>query len=160
QLVGTVQSRAADRSAPSRAIAEVPASVSALRFLEAGATASPRGERRYATTFPLAATRNIVWELDLKHQAPGRWIPLTIEALLYPLEGDRERLVQRKVLQSGVPADWPDTFHSDQFGWPSDYHWERAGAGPPSPDRWQAGAYRVDLYVADTKVATGGFEVR
>jgi len=107
-----------------------------------------------------ATTRDVNCELDLSHPPPHRWLPLTIEALLFYRDAAGERVVQHKVLQSAVPADWSDTHHTDFFGWEDDYYFYRSGATTRSPGRWMPGIYRVDLHVANTKVATGSFELR
>jgi len=160
QIYGEVQAKTLDRSAPTGAIASLKAEVASLRFFEAGATSPPRAQRGYATQFPLATTRNIVWEVDLRHAAPGRWVPVTFEALLYLADAGGERVVQRKVLQSAVPADWSDTYHLDHFGWYNDYYYDRAGSTTSSPRRWLPGSYRVDLYVANRMITSGSFEMR
>jgi hypothetical protein len=160
RIYGEVQAKAADRSAPVGAIRALDAKVTALRFFEAGATLPPASQRRYTTRFPLATTRNVVWELDLAHPAPGRWLPVPIEALLFFRDAAGERVVQRRVFHSAAPANWSDTYHMDFFGWEDDYYYDRAGSTTRSPGRWLPGSYRVDLYVADTKVASGSFELR
>ena len=160
EIYGEVRAKTLDRSLPANVVAPLGAKVTALKFFETGDTAPPQGQRSYATQFPKATARNIVWELDLAHRAPGRWLPLPIEALLYFKDAAGDHIVQRKVLQSAVPADWSDTYHMDYFGWGNDYYYYRAGTTTPSPRAWMAGAYRVDLYVLDTKIASGSFEIR
>jgi len=160
EIYGEVAAKTRDRSSPANVIAPLGAKVTALKFFEAGDTAPPQGQRSYATQFAKASVRNIVWELDLAHSAPGRWLPLPIEALLYFKDAAGDHVVQRKVLQSAVPADWSDTYDMDYFGWKNDYYYYRAGTTTPSPRTWLPGSYRVDLYVLDTKVASGSFEIR
>ena len=109
---------------------------------------------------PTPRHRNVVWELDLAHPAPGRWLPVPVEALLFFRDAAGERVVQRRVLHSAAPANWSDTYHMDFFGWEDDYYYDRAGSTARSPGRWLPGSYRVDLYVADTKIASGSFELR
>jgi hypothetical protein len=158
-IYGEVAERARDRSAPTGRIAEINASVQSVQFYEASANPFDRKDRRYATRFPQTA-RHVVWELDLQHAATGQWVPLPIEALLYLVEPTGARIVQRKVMHSAVPADWKNTYHSDSFGWDDDYYWDRTGTSQYSPRGWMAGSYRVDLYVANRKVASGSFEIQ
>jgi hypothetical protein len=160
RIYDEVRAKAANRSAPVGTIRVLDAKVSALRFFEAGPTLPPAAQRRYGTSFPLATTRNVVWELDLTHPPPHRWVPVPIEALLFFRDASGERVVQRKVFQTAAPADWSDTYHMDFFGWQDDYYYHRSGATTRSPGRWLPGMYRVDLYVGSTKVASGSFEIR
>jgi len=159
RIYDEVRAKAADRSAARGFITQLDAKVTALRFYEGDATAS-RAQRSYRTQFSQATTRDVNWELDLSHPPPHRWLPFTIEALLFYRDAAGERVVQRKVLQSAAPADWSDTHHTDFFGWEDDYYFYRSGATTRSPGRWMPGIYRVDLHVANTKVATGSFELR
>ena len=159
EIYKDVQAKAFDRSVPRGAIAALNARVASLRFFETGAFAPPMAERRYTAQFGRTTTRNVGWQMDLTHPAPGRWVPLVFEALLYHAGGGA-RLMQRKVYQSAAPAEWADTYYFDAFGWDNLYYYERKGASTASPRAWLSGRYRVDLYVADEKVASGSFEVR
>lgn len=85
---------------------------------------------------------------------------MPIEALLFFRDAAGERVVQRKVFQTAVPADASDTYHMDFFGWEDDYYYDLAGSTTRSPRHWLPGGYRVDLWVADTKVATESFDIR
>jgi len=156
-IYAELRTRSLDRSSPSHYIASLKAKVDSLRFFESGAEAPPPEQRRYSSHFSETTTRNIVWEIDLKHGAPGHWVPVTFEALLYLAESSRDRLIQRKVLQSAVPGDWSDTYHMDHFGWYNPYYWGRAGSA--ALRSWQAGAFRVDLYLEGKKVASGSFQI-
>lgn len=159
-IYAEVGAKTADRSNPAGVIPALDAKVRSLRFFEAGATAPPVAQRSYASAFATATARYIVWQLDLTHPAPHQWVPLPIEALLYFRDAAGERIVQRKVFQSAVPADWRDTYHMDSFGWENDYYYDRAGSTTRSPRRWLPGMYRVDLYSLDRKIASGSFEMR
>jgi hypothetical protein len=161
-IYGEVLAHARDRSAPTGEIEFLDAKIAALRFFEADPAG--RAPRRFARQFSPAA-RDVGWMLELKHEPPGRWIALPIEALLFYFEGGGERLLQRKLLHTAVPAEWANTNHSDEFGWDNPYYYDRSGAATPSPGRWQPGTYRVDLFVGARgrsayKFATGTFEIR
>jgi hypothetical protein len=159
QIYGEVRAKTLDRSSPAGVVAALGAKVTALRFFGSGSAATPQERRSYGDRFSVTA-RDISWELDLAHPATGQWVPLPIEALLYFQDAAGERIVQRKVFQSAVPADWRDTSHTDFFGWENDYYYYRSGAAANSPGRWLPGVYRVELYVLERKVAAGTFEVR
>jgi hypothetical protein len=131
RIYDEVRAKAADRSAARGFITQLDAKVTALRFYEGDA-----------------------------NPPPHRWLPLTIEALLFYRDAAGERVVQRKVLQSAAPADWSDTHHTDFFGWEDDYYFYRSGATTRSPGRWMPGMYRVELHVGNSKIATGSFELR
>jgi hypothetical protein len=85
---------------------------------------------------------------------------VTFEALLYHVGDGADRVRQRRVLQTGVPASWSDTRHLDHFGWTTAYYYERAGAVGPPPRGWDVGRYGVDLYVGGRTVVTETFRIR
>src|SRR5262249_9151809 len=109
QIYEEVRAKAVDRSTPVGAINELDARVTALRFFEAGGRTPASAQRAYSTRFSRATTRDIAWQLDLAHPPPHRWLGIPIEALLFFRDATGERLLQRKVSQAAVPADWPDT---------------------------------------------------
>jgi hypothetical protein len=161
-IYGEVLTHARDRSAPTGEIGFLDAKVAALRFFEADRAG--RAPYHFGRQFSLA-TRDVGWALDLKHEPPGRWIALPIEALLFHVDGSGERLLQRKLLHTAVPAESANTSHSDEFGWDNPYYYDRSGATTPSPHRWQPGTYRVDLFIGARgrsayKFASGTFEIR
>ena len=158
EIYGQVEERTRDRTSPTGGIAAGNARVVSLRFFETGVDVPPQKDRRYGTRFPLTGTRNVGWELNLGHAVTRQWLPLPIEALLYGVDAQGQRVMQRRVMQSAVPADWPNTSHVDLFAWDDDYYYQRAGNGR-SPGRWVPGSYRVDLYVRNRKIASGAFEV-
>jgi hypothetical protein len=143
---GEMRARASDESAPTGSITPLKGRVNSLRFFDAGPPASRAAQRRYASQFP-RATRSIGWEIDVKHAASGRWLPVTFEAFWYYVDRGGRRLVQRKVLQTAVLADWTDTHFFDD-------------SDPSSTGSWQTGSYRVELYVEGKKVASASFEIR
>lgn len=158
EIYGEVEGKTRDQAPPMGGIATIGARVASLRFFETGADLPTQPERRYATRFP-PTTRHIGWELNLSHGVTRQWVPLSIEALLYVSDAQGQQVMQRKVMQSAVPAAWLDSSHADSFGWDDDYYFQRAGNGR-SPGRWLPGTYRVDLYVLNRKIASGSFEIR
>ena len=158
EIYGEVEEKTRDRSSPAGGIAAVNAKVASLRFFETGVDVLPQKDRRYGTRFPLMTTHNMGWELNLSHAVTRQWQPLPIEALLYVTDGQGPRVMQRRVMQSAVPAGWPNTSHVGLFAWDDDYYYQRAGNGR-SPGKWLPGSYRVDLYVHNRKIASGAFEV-
>jgi hypothetical protein len=158
EIYGEVEEKTRDRALPAGGIAAVNAKVASLRFFETGVDVLPQRDRRYGTRFPLMTAPNVGWELKLSHAVTRQWLPLPIEALLYVTDGQGQRVMQRRVMQSAVPAGWPNTSHVDLFAWDDDYYYQRAGNGR-SPGKWLPGSYRVDLYVQNRKIASGAFEV-
>lgn len=158
EIYGKVEEKTRDRAAPAGGIPAINARVASLRFFETGGDVPLQGDRRYGTRFTLTTTRNVGWELNLSHEVTRQWLPLPIEALLYVTDGQGPRVMQRRVMQSAVPAAGLNTSHVDFFAWDDDYYYQRAGNGR-SPGKWLPGSYRVDLYVHDRKIASGAFEV-
>jgi hypothetical protein len=146
-LDGEMRARMSDESAPTGYLTSLKGRVNSLRFFDAGPPAPRAAQRRYSSQFPRATTRTIGWDIDVKHPASGRWLPVTFEAFWYRAERGSRRLVQRKVLQAAVPADWADTHFYDE-------------SDSTSPGSWQTATYRVELYVEGKKVASGSFEIR
>jgi len=150
----------ADRSPATNAIASLNATVKSLRVFASGASFPDKSQRGYATQFQAGTARDIAWELDLAHPAPKRWVPLRIEAILSLRDARGEHAVQRRILDDAVPADWDDTWHTGALGWEDEYYYDRTGATTPTPGRWLAGTYDLDLFVEEVKIAHASFELR
>jgi probable HAF family extracellular repeat protein len=131
------------RSGSTGYIPSLQARVTAFRFFESAYHAMPPEQRVYEQRFVRTTSRFIHWELRLEHPAPGRRLPFTIEQFWYRPDG---RLFSRQRLPRFLAADWIGSEHHHSYGW-------------PEPGRWPVGLYRVDIYIADTKVASGSFEI-
>ena len=150
-IYAEVRERMRDTSAPRNAIPTLGARVAGVRFSDTQA-------KGYATRFQ-RGVKEIGWELELNHRAPGRWVPLTFEALLYVNADGSDRLVQRRVVQSSVAVSRADSRHTGVFNWASDYYYYRTGAASPAPRAWLPGRYRMDLFVGVVKAASGTFQI-
>ena len=142
-----VRAKLADRSVPTGHIGPLNGRIGSLRFFDAGPPLPRAQDRRYATQFSASGTKSIGWQLDVKHEAAGRWRPLTFEALWYRADAGDRRLVHRKVTQVAVSADWTNTSFDDDS--------DVLPGGWPTP-----GTYLLDLYLERQKVAGGSFTVR
>jgi probable HAF family extracellular repeat protein len=131
------------RSGATGYIPSLQARVTAFRFFESAYHAMPPEQRVYNQRFVRTTSRFIHWELRLEHPAPGRRLPFTIEQFWYLADG---RLFSRQRLPRFLDADWISSEHHHSYGW-------------NEPGRWHAGAYRVEVYIAGTKVASGSFEI-
>jgi hypothetical protein len=119
------------------------AQVTGLRFYEAGSKSPPRGERRYAERFPRAETQFVWFELHLEYPEPGRRIEFPVESVWYGPDGG---VLGRKSFGGYVKADWDGSFHWDAWR-------------PRDGEAWKPGPYRVEIFFADRKVASGSFEI-
>jgi hypothetical protein len=153
-----VRARTADRSAPLNRIDEIGAKVTSLRFLS---WASPQVEHGVPGT-RFSAPWGVSWEIGLQLPPVGQWGLLPIEQLLYLNNGAGAQLVQRRVLPAGIPADARIVTHAERFSWDEDdrYYWYRANSSMQWPGRWLRGTYRLDLFVAGRKIASGTFDVQ
>jgi hypothetical protein len=120
------------------------ARVTGLRFYEGGLTEVPLGKRAYVRKFQSASTRYVYRELQLEYPPPGRRIQFEIQGVWYRADGS---VLARQSQQVQIEPHWTSTYHA--HGWGSML---RGG--------WTAGVYRVELFIAGQKVASGSFEVQ
>jgi len=150
KIYGEVSDKMRNGAAPTNAVAPLGAKVDRVRFFNPA--------RKYGTQFPRDSA-SVGWEVDLDHKAPGRWVPLVFEALLYLNQNGKDHLIQRRVLGSGVGPAVDDSKHADSFSWTNDYYYDRTGATTKSPRAWLPGRYRLDVFLGDEKIASGGFGI-
>lgn len=150
EIYGEVGRRVRDTAPPTNAIAALEARVDRVRFFSQ--------PRKYGTQFPRSSDW-IAWEIDLTHRAPGRWVPLVFEALLYLNQNGKDYLVQRRILGSSVGPAIDDSNHFDSFSWVNDYYFYRTGNSSKSPGAWLPGRYRLDVFLGDEKIASSGFGI-
>jgi len=131
------------QSEPATGIPSLQATVTGVKFYEAGYDGAPMERRTYGTRFPRSATRLIWWELNLAYPDPGRRIDFAVEAFYFRPDGT---LLNRHVDHYFIQSPWTGTAHS-------------AGFGGREPGTWSPGPYRVEFHVAGQKVAEGSFEV-
>jgi hypothetical protein len=118
--------------------------VSPLQFFEGPHDKTPeKSERVYRYTFDRASTRTVWWELNLTYPQPGQRIDFKVDAHWYNPDGSQ---MGQQTLDGYVQADWKGSWHTRGWGW--------ADAG-----RWTSGTYRVELYVGNTRVASGTFQI-
>ncbi len=145
-LLDDISDKMFDTSKPTNFIQAISAKVTSLKFFESGYDMTPHKERVYKDRFAKSDTRYIFWELNLEHPAPGRWVNLPLEVFWFRTDTNPITLVKRQVHQTSLQSDWTWSYHNNDYGW-------------DEPDRWEVGSYQVDIFVGETKVASGTFEI-
>jgi hypothetical protein len=124
------------------------AHVVALRFYESGPEGLYPEQRVYGQLFA-SDSRHINWELNLDHPAPGRRIDFHITAIYHFYNG----------------ALWEEIGTQDDYVFTVEEYWVNSsltrgwGYSFYSPENWNVGTYRVDLYFEDKKIASERFEI-
>jgi hypothetical protein len=127
-------------------LAEIPslnATVTELLFYESGEGYPPKKDRIYSTEFNKSQVRYINWELNLKYPRPSSKTDFKIRAKYYRQGGN---LHFNQEVNSYISPKWTSSNHS-------------GGCGNKNPDTWKIGQYRVELFVAGSKVASGSFRI-
>lgn len=119
------------------------ATVTELRFFEAGRDMPAFEERAYARRFASTTSRFIYYELNLSHPAPGLRVPFEVKAVYIKPDGE---VFGRFSLQTRLEADWTWSWHAKGWGW------EDAG-------HWPLSEYGVEIWVDDELVARGAFAI-
>jgi len=125
------------------AIPKLSANVSELNFYETGEKQIPKQQREYRNRFTKSRSRYIRWELSLTHPAPGRRMDFSIDAVWHRSDGS---VINRQTSPTWVEADGKNSWHTQGWGW-------------KEPGNWEAGNYRVELFVEGEKVTSGSFEI-
>jgi hypothetical protein len=145
---------------PTGYIPSIKAKVISLRFFETPPPPNvlPRARRIYSNRFSRPQVRRIFWELSLEHPAPGRRVDFTIDSMWYSPTSTGQGT--RLSMQASLQRDW--TWSYWHYGGEVIGKWkvlEPSGRMYNKEEPWPIGAYRVDIYVVGTKVASGAFEV-
>jgi hypothetical protein len=131
-------------TSPSSGIPVPGVKVAPLQFFEGPHDKSqPKSDRVYRFSFDRRSTRTVWWELDLTYPQPNRRIEFKVDAYWYRPDGTE---MGRQTLDGYVQSDWTSSWHTRGWGWSDGGH-------------WASGTYRVDLYVGDTRVASGTFQI-
>jgi len=118
--------------------------VSPLQFFEGPHEKTlDKSDRVYRFSFARSSARSIYWELDLSYPNPSQQINFKVDAYWYKPDGSE---MGRQTLDGYVKPEWSTSWHTLGWGW--------SGAG-----NWTPGTYRVDLYVANSRVASGTFQI-
>jgi hypothetical protein len=131
-------------TSPSSGIPVPGVKVAPLQFFEGPHDKTlDKSQRVYRFSFDRRSTRSVYWELDLSYPQPNRRIEFKLDAYWYRPDGTE---LGRQTLDGYVQADWTTSWHTRGWGWVDTGH-------------WASGTYRVDLYVAGTRVASGTFQI-
>jgi hypothetical protein len=119
--------------------------VTELRFFEGPSSedAPPEGQRWYGQRFSQATTRIIYTELALAHPKREQPARLRIVAIY---ERDDGSVIGRPEQSTSIAADQ----EASRF-------WFRQGSSLAG--YWQAGSYKVDVYINGEKAASGSFQI-
>ena len=131
-------------TSPSTGIPVPGVKVSPLQFFEGTHDKTPdKSERVYRFSFDRGSTRTVYWELDLSFPQPSQRIEFKVDAYWYRPDGTE---MGRQTLDGYVQPDWKSSWHTRGWGWADTGH-------------WTSGTHRVDLYVGNTRVASGTFQI-
>jgi hypothetical protein len=129
---------------PSRGLPVPGAKISPVLFFEGPRDSTvEKKERVYRNNFDHTSTRSIYWEIDLTYPHPQQRIDFQIDAYWYKSDGSQ---FFSQTLPAYVLPAWPSSWHSLNFGW-------------VDPEHWLPGAYRVDFYCQNTRIASGSFQI-
>jgi len=117
----------------------------AFRFYGGGSVAVPYNERVYSTRFRSSTTQIIWYEIHLRNSAAQAHVEFDIDAVWYRQDGT---VVNRATREASFGPY--STFIKKVY---------TQGLRFYQPNNWIPGSYRVDLFIAGKKVASGSFEV-
>ena len=152
---GCISSAAESRTVPSapepkifrqsvQLVPSVSASVTKVQFFESGRSdIELRKKRIYQRRFAQAETRTVYTEIHLEHPQVPKRIDFAVTLVVSHANGTIFRIEDYK---GRIQPDWA-----------SSDHW--IGVGHHSPGDWDAGAYKVEIFINGDRVATGSFEI-
>jgi hypothetical protein len=133
---------AATQAAPSGVIPLLNARVVQLRFYE-GSSFLLDDAKVYARRFARATARYIISQLELTHPERTERADFTLYAVYSRDDGT---FIGEHPLDTYIPSDWKESWHSMGWGW-------------ASPGNWPEGQYRVDVYCDKQKIASNTFTI-
>lgn len=142
-LAASLMTAKAQAIPPGQYIPSINASVEGVAFFESARGMVPSKDRIFRSEFPRSQARFINWELRLKHPRPGRKVNFRIQARYY---GPSGKLLVEHGTDTYLEPNWYTSNHA--FGWGND-----------QPGTWAPGTYRVDLFIANAKVASATFRI-
>lgn len=122
----------------------VNASITKIQFFESGRSDMElRRKRIYQGRFAQATTRTVYTEIHLEHPQVQKRIYFPVTLVCSRVGGTIFRIEE---YEGRIKP-----------GWSSSDHW--IGVGYHRPGKWDAGIYKVDIYMNGDKVATSYFEI-
>lgn len=122
-------------------IDQINAKVDSLKFFEGGNEDIDRATRKYSPSFN-TNSRFIYWELNLSHPTHTVRENFDVEAKWYK----NGTLWTESTLKTYVEPNWTTSYHNSGKGW-------------ATPNIWEAGNYRVELYVNGKMITQGNFSM-
>lgn len=119
--------------------------VKEIKFFEAPYDILPKEKRVYTKRFSKTQTRFVYFELNLDHPQPAARIDFEVQAIYYRPDGGE---LGRLAFKTYIVPEWAHSWHAN--GW---------GYKEFASNTWQAGRYRVDLFVGGNKIGSDSFEV-
>ena len=137
-------SRAHHKTLSAAGLTSIGATVSSMRFFEAGLDIPDPPNRKYQTRFRLGSIRFIYWELNLRHPEINDLPDFAIVAIWYKSDGVQE---WRDTLHTYIPARSPTSWHVQGWGIKDGF------------TQIPLGRHTVVLQVQGTELARESFEV-
>jgi hypothetical protein len=114
-----------------------------IRFFESGCHPADTRNRVYATDFRKDRTCYIHWELRLAYPKRHPSRAFQIEEIWYQPDGS---VLARQHFTGSIQESWNHSFHYHGWGW-------------NEPAHWNAGKYRVELFIDGSLIAVGSFTI-
>ncbi len=125
-------------------IPSVNATIKKIQFFESGRSDMElRRKRIYQGRFAQATTRTIYTEVRLEHPQVRKRIDFPVTLVCSRADGTTFRIEEYE--------------GRIKKGWSSTDHW--IGVGYHRPGKWDAGLYKIDIYINGDKVVSGYFEI-
>lgn len=122
----------------------VDASITKVQFFESGRSDMElRRKRIYQTRFAQETARTIYTEIRLEHSPVEKRTDFPVTLVCSRADGTIFRIEE---YEGRIKP-----------GWSSSVHW--IGLGYHRPGKWDAGIYKVDIYINGDKVITSYFEI-
>lgn len=132
--------------APPEEAVDIPAlnaTVTGMKFFEAGARMPPASDRLFAERFSVATTRFVYFQLELAHRPPGRELSVTIDCTYWAPDNTKFYESHPEIT---VQPEWRNSRYAHGSGW-------------SEQGRWKSGRYRVECEREGRLLASSSFEI-
>ncbi len=119
------------------------ATVTDLKFFEAGDTPPAPAQRQFVNSFSKASTRRVYYQLSLTHPAPATRLDFTLTARYYNPDGS-------------IFGEFEEEFYVEP-GWVGSLYWDNWGWA--TSGNWPVGTYTVRLFDGTTEITRGTFSI-
>lgn len=126
------------------AIPSLRARIISVKFFETEKELINYDKRTYRKEFERSRTRFIAWEINLEYPTKTRQTGFEIMEIWYSPNGTR---IYRNISNSSIERNWNNSYHAGGYG---NSEWGKA---------WQAGIYKVELYIDGAMIGTYSFKI-